>query len=135
VTTYRVTKIGIAKPGRKRKVKTRSPRKTPVKKVNQSRVRKEFIRCYGSKERVAFVRTLPCIVCLSVPSENAHTTSGGISRKADAGFIAPVCNSHHRELHQIGVESFERKYFWAHLSEAAEATNRRWLSHLESTNA
>jgi hypothetical protein len=140
VTTYRVTKIGIAKPGRKRKVKTRSPRKTGVRKVNRERRKSEFSRCYGSAERVEFVRGLPCVICKRVGlSENAHVVSGGVSRKADAGKIVPLCSStfertgHHAILHQIGAATFEQLYGIG-LEKAAALTQRRWLSHLESTN-
>lgn len=60
----------------------------------------EFARIYGSEARVRWVKSLPCVGCGAIPSEdrpseNAHTVTGGTSRKADAATIAPLCHGCH----------------------------------------
>jgi len=78
----------------------------PIKARNAKRRQSEFARCYGSKERVAWVKAQPCIVCVARgsmnvgPSDNAHTSTGGMGRKADYRFIVPMCRTHHREFDQ-----------------------------------
>jgi hypothetical protein len=71
-------------------------------KANKGRTAIEFQRIYGSKRRVEFVKNLPCIICAKKPCENAHTTSGGMGRKADYTSIVPLCQAHHRLQHQKG---------------------------------
>jgi hypothetical protein len=89
----------------------------PTKPPNARNVERhgdEWIRVYGSPERVAWVNAQPCLVASSACAgkmENAHIKTGGISRKADAEFIVPLCRHHHRgELHVIGTASFEAKH-------------------------
>ena len=69
--------------------------------------RETFARVYGSAERVAWMRRQPCLVCSGLPSENAHTRSGGTGRKGDADSIVPLCHYHHAQLHRVGVKSFQ----------------------------
>ena len=85
-------------------------RRTPVKKRNAKRKASEWARAYGSKERVAWVARQPCAICGYCVCENAHTTTGGMGRKADADHIVPLCADHHRELHQHGQATFEATY-------------------------
>lgn len=91
-----------------------------VKPVNRKRRASEFVRPYGSKSRVGWVASLPCVVGLLCdgPTENAHTRTGGAGRKGDADSIVPLCRSHHVTLHRVGRASFERRY---RLDLAAEA--------------
>lgn len=80
----------------------------PPKKRNPKRRASEFARCYGSKERVEWVKASPCIVCAAIHplfrltspgrSHNAHTMSGGGGRKADFDTIVPLCAEHHRRF-------------------------------------
>lgn len=85
-------------------------RKTPVRTRNPKRHKAEWTRAYGSKERVEWVKHQPCCVCGYCVCENAHTTTGGVGRKADADHIVPLCRAHHRELHQHGQATFEATY-------------------------
>lgn len=82
-------------------------RKTVPKKKNVKRRQSEFARCYHSKERVAWVKSLPCVICAGLspfiaavtgPRDNAHTESGGAGRKAGYETIVPLCRNHHRRL-------------------------------------
>jgi hypothetical protein len=69
-----------------------------------------FAAKYGSPARARWITEQPCLVCRRLPSENAHTESGGMGMKAGPETIAPVCSEHHRELHQHGIKTFEAKY-------------------------
>lgn len=77
-------------------------RQKPIATVNRKRRKSEFARCFGSKERVAFVRSLPCVACQwsnavqMTRSQNAHTVIPGKGIKGDYDTIAPLCNAHHR---------------------------------------
>ena len=82
-------------------------RHTPLARTGRIRPRSPerrasaFARTYGSKARVAWVKSLPCfagpvaVVRCEGPVENAHTETGGTSYKADAATIAPLCRAHH----------------------------------------
>ena len=105
-----------------------TPRRgAPPKKRNQARRNREWSRAYGSKERQAFVQSLPCIVCGYVPCDPAHIKGDGASRKADARYTVPLCRLHHAEQHQFGVETFGARHGLDLESLAAEC-ERAWLS-------
>lgn len=71
-------------------------KRSAVKPRNAARKRREFARAYGSRERVEWVKSLPCAACGVVGfSENAHVASGGAGRKADASQIVPLCGPHY----------------------------------------
>lgn len=38
-------------------------KRTPIKKRNAKRRASEFARCYHSRARVAFVKSMPCLYC------------------------------------------------------------------------
>lgn len=102
-------------------------RKVRVKPRNPKRRQSEFARAYHSKERVEWVKSLPCCVCSTVPSDNAHVGNGGAGRKAGYESIVPLCREHHRELHNIGIQSFnERHWIWLHI--VADTTQAVWLA-------
>lgn len=82
----------------------KTPRKSPkqvVRKVrpkskNVARQREEGPRKYGSRERRRWIKAQPCVGCGLVGySVNAHVApkieAGGVGRKADAKWIAPLC--------------------------------------------
>lgn len=72
-----------------------SKRSESPRKLNPKRKASEFRRAYHSKERVLFVKGLPCSACGVVGySENAHVPpkgEAGTGYKADYRFIAPLC--------------------------------------------
>src|SRR5262245_56204301 len=83
-------------------------RRTPIKKRNPKRRQSEFVRCYGSKERVAAIRALSCYGCFKEPAENAHIENGGMGRKAGWETIVDLGRKCHRRLHELGsVELFD----------------------------
>ena len=100
-------------------------RKARPRPRNPKRKAKNFARAYGSPERVEWVKAQPCLVCRDTPSENAHTKSGGTSRKADADTIVPLCSRCHGELHRAGRDSFEACY-GINLAERATQLDAQW---------
>lgn len=95
---------------------SKSPARAPMTRTRRTKA--SFSRIYGSVERVQFVAALNCVVlgCRRGPCENCHSETGGIGRKANAATIFPACPTHHRELHAVGVRTFESLH---HLSLAA----------------
>lgn len=99
--------------------------KTPRKAIKRKpRTVSEYRRIYGSPARVKWVKKLPCLVCSRGPCQNAHVTTGGTGRKADARFIVPLCFDHHNE-HHGGAQTFEAKY-GLDLLAAAATTASLW---------
>ena len=103
-------------------------RSTPVNRFNLARRRREFVRAYGSKERVAFVGALQC--CLPdcrTGSIAAHIGNGGMGRKADAQFVVPACPACHADLHQYGIGSD----LYSSLLRIAQDTQTAWERHCD----
>ena len=92
-------------------------RGAPVKARNPKRRASEFARCYGSRARVNWIRSLPCVGCAGYPSENAHTGKNHAGYKADADTIAPLCRRCHRayDEHRAPFDTaFARKAVQVH---------------------
>lgn len=117
------------------KPRTRPLRSTTrVKPVNRARRTREWIRAYGSIERVNFVAGRDCCACAyGKHCENHHVRTGGKGRKADARWIAPLCWVCHRELHTIGRTAFEA-YYGITLDDCAAATEAAWVLHQHTRN-
>lgn len=110
-------------------------KRVAVKRSNPARKAKAFKRAYGSRARVAFVKSLPCVACGVVGySENAHVTSGGVGRKADASQIVPLCGPHHLHLHAWGIDTWT-KHYRKDLHYFAMDTEQRWQSHITGVSA
>lgn len=131
------------KPKRAPKKPLRQLARTPIKKQNAKRRQAEFARCYHSRGRVAFVKSLPCPVCeavgmsgrWTVQRENAHVVGGGAGRKADFTAIVPLCSHHHRALHAAGSLSAFYVTFGGRVDLAREAARVEalWQSHVATT--
>jgi hypothetical protein len=87
--------------------KPRASRITRGKPIARKRRKpEEFARIYGSRERVEWVKSLPCLYCAALSpflaaatvgqSQNCHTVTGGTGRKAGYETIIPLCAKHHR---------------------------------------
>ena len=85
-------------------------KKSRVNPINRERRDREWARAYGSVERVEEVRAMRSVVSGKTPCVNAHVTTGGTGRKADARWVVPLTHEEHMELHAIGLRSFEAKY-------------------------
>ena len=93
--------------------KSRKPiaRKTVVKPRNAKRKAAEFARCFHSAERVEWIKSLPCCVSgIRGDIENVHVRGDGAGRRAGFAWIVPMARELHRELHRIGIRSFEIKH-------------------------
>lgn len=64
---------------------------------------------------LAWIRTLPCLVCGSTwKTEASHTGSHGMSQKSSDRSCIPLCARHHRtandSYHKLGARAFEEKH-------------------------
>ncbi len=64
---------------------------------------------------LAWIRTLPCLVCgSSWKTEAAHTRSHGMAQKSSDRSCIPLCARHHRtgndSYHKLGARAFEEKH-------------------------
>lgn len=119
-------------------------KRTAPKASNPARKAREFARAYHSKARVEFVKGLGCVYCTALhplfgvvtagKSHNAHTVTGGGSRKADFTTIVPLCASHHRlyDEHQF---PFDTEKVRDAIKSACPDVERMWLAHLEALGA
>jgi hypothetical protein len=125
-------------PARKQKIsqaqgKRAGIRRKKIKAVNPSRREKSFARCYGSRARVAWVKSQPCAWCvlrglvrISRPSDNAHSEGGGgMGRKADYTTVLPMCRRHHEQYDQHRAP-FDRPIPRAAIKILAERTEAAW---------
>ncbi len=114
-------------------------RRTRVKPRNAARHTKNWLRAFHSVERVEFVRSLPCANCRKVGDlyswiENAHTVTGGTSRRADHTTVVPLCatvdhTGCHDVSHRRGWPSLLNLDTPAKRKEAAQRTHRKWIEH------
>jgi hypothetical protein len=122
-----------------RKPSSPAIRKARPRARNAKRHGREWTRAYHSSARVAFVQSLPCLICGIVPSVCAHVgrKGAGASRKADYDQTVPLCQAHHDELHdhgvivRIGTERTDMTFTKAGLGECCAVIEKAWQIHLE----
>ena len=99
---------------------------------NAKRKASEFARCYHSKERVEFVKSLPCFATgIRGKSDNAHVTrdgSEGMGRKGGYRCIAPLTREAHR-LWDTNPVRFTERYGEFDGEAMAAWTQREWERH------
>lgn len=95
-----------------------------------TRTKAEMERIYGPPAYRKFLNDLGCFICRATPIEIAHVTSGGVGRKADYTHTVGLCGPHHREQHQRGTKSFERRY-GVSLTHLAGLTQQAWTRREE----
>jgi hypothetical protein len=64
-------------------------------------------RRYRNKEHLRFVVQQPCLACGRTPSDPHHLRfmqPRALGRKVSDEFVAPLCRTHHREVHRVGDE-------------------------------
>lgn len=76
-----------------------------------------------STRHLSWLRTLPCVVpdCPNPRIEAHHirtAANSGVGLKPDDRYAVPCCIEHHREYHNRGKRTFERKYSLDLLAEA-----------------
>jgi hypothetical protein len=125
--------------------------RSPITPKKRSKTEKE--RIYGSPDKIAFVKRLPCAACGIVGySEVAHSKSVGMGRKENHRHTLPLCGPHmptrignqeriafegptegcHAKLHRIGRQSFE-SFTNCHLETAAAKCELDWQRHNQPT--
>jgi len=70
-------------------------------------------RRYRNKEHLRFVMQQSCLVCGRTPSDPHHLRfmqPRALGRKVSDEFVAPLCRTHHREVHRVGDE----RAWWKH---------------------
>jgi hypothetical protein len=111
--------------------------------VNRARKASEFVRAYGSRARVRFVKALPCCYCVALSplfgrtdgsSHNAHTEGDGGSHKASYTKIVPLCASHHRRFdeHQF---PFDTEVVRALVRACCADVQAKWRAHVGAAAA
>lgn len=100
----------------------------PIKAWNEERQRRLFEKQFHSEDFVAWVHRHACSIpgCDRGPIECAHAvTCGSGGTWAD---VLPLCKAHHREQHDIGIQTFSAKY-GIDMPALALETADRWLKH------
>jgi len=68
---------------------------------------------YKSKKYLDFVRRFPCCVC-GFPDTQAHhirfSHISGMGMKSPDTWAIPMCHTHHREIHDRGLRTFQKDY-------------------------
>lgn len=106
-------------------------KRKPVRKKNAKRRESEFARCYHSKARVLFVKSLPCFATgKRGQSDNAHVTrdgSEGMGRKGGYRCIAPLTREAHRLL-DTNPARFTERFGEFDFDAMAAWTEEQWLN-------
>lgn len=75
-----------------------------------------------------FVKTLPCICCLKIPSDPDHVTTRGAGGGDTADNVWPLCREHHNERHNKGLSHMVNKYAscltWLELADRSDVLDR-----------
>jgi hypothetical protein len=100
-------------------------RRKPLARVNRERRRRQYTRAFGPEGFVEWTRKQPCVVCGAVPSECAHVRSRGAGGTWED--VVSLCRSHHREQHNLGVETFQLRHALPYLDVLARLHNRKWV--------
>ena len=77
-------------------------------------------------EHLEYVATLPCLVCGRVPSQAHHLRFAqprALGSKVSDEWVVPLCNLHHRALHDCGAEEI---WWKAHNLDAIGEAERLW---------
>lgn len=77
-------------------------------------------------EHLQYVATLPCLVCARAPSQAHHLRFAqprALGSKVSDEWVVPLCNLHHRALHDCGAEE---TWWKAHNIDAIGEAGRLW---------
>jgi hypothetical protein len=81
-------------------------------------------RRYRNKEHLRFVVQQPCLVCGRTPSDPHHLRfmqPRALGRKVSDEFVAPLCRTHHREVHRV----VDERAWWHRLNQVARQLWRK----------
>ena len=65
---------------------------------------------YVNKKNLELIRSLPCSICYTEPSEADHIRTRGAGGGDNLGNLQPLCRKCHVERHTIGIETFYKRY-------------------------
>jgi hypothetical protein len=102
---------------------TESPTSEPIYKSVLAIAAPKRIR---DSAHLEFVAALPCLVCGRTPSQAHHlrfTQPRALGSKVSDEWVVPLCNLHHRALHDCGAEE---AWWKAHNIDAAAEAKRLW---------
>ena len=83
-------------------------------------------------EHLEYVATLPCLVCGRAPSQAHHIRFAqprALGSKVSDEWVVPLCNLHHRALHDCGAEE---TWWKAHDIDAIREAERLWHARQKS---
>jgi len=86
-------------------------------------------------EHLEYVATLPCLVCGRAPSQAHHLRFAqprALGSKVSDEWAVPLCNLHHRALHDCGAEE---TWWKAHNIDAISEAERLWRARHASAEA
>lgn len=111
--------------------------RTAVKKVNRKRKASRFVKHYGSKARVEWVKALGCEAHVILPNaplgfshriDNAHAwKDGGVKGPPES--IVPLCRACHMAYDEY-LAPFDTEDAREKVKAHAADVERRWLNHL-----
>jgi DNA recombination protein Rad52 len=79
----------------------------PLPAIDKSRLRQAEPKRLRDANHLNFIITKPCLICGRQPTCSHHLTftqPRALGRKVSDEFTVPLCNLHHRELHERGDE-------------------------------
>ena len=85
-------------------------------------------------EHLEYVAALPCLVCGRLPSQAHHLRFAqprALGSKVSDEWVLPLCNLHHRALHDCGAEE---TWWKAHNIDAISEAKRLWGARQASAN-
>ena len=56
-----------------------------------------------NKDLLKFIKDLPCLCCLHIPSDPDHITTRGAGGNDTADNVWPLCRTHHQQRHYKGL--------------------------------
>ena len=66
-----------------------------------------------SRKHLDFIKTLPCVMCMSTPCDPEHLRKriphekkGGTGLKPCDSCVVPLCRTHHQQQHSKGFDTF-----------------------------
>ncbi len=80
-------------------------------------------------DHLEYVATFPCLVCGRAPSQAHHLRFAqprALGSKVSDEWVVPLCNLHHRALHDTGNEE---AWWKAHNIDASAEAERLWAAH------
>lgn len=118
-----------------------TPDPKPKKPSESARKKREWLRKYGSKERVVFINDLDCATCErpagdgsagNPKNQNSHIETGGTGFKSGFQYIIPQCFTCHNAMPEIETFLRNHKLAMDDLRRMARRTELKWRFRLQT---